>query len=73
VQSQQFGIFEPTMFKDSSNSNSQDAGIGDLLDYFLIFPKNHLKCSQPLENIDANRIALYCYPKKTEWNTVYSL
>ena len=57
MQSQQFGIFEPTMFKDSSISNSQDAGIGDLLDYFLIFPKNHLKCSQPLENIDANRIA----------------
>jgi len=56
VQSQQSGVCEPAFFRDSSKSNSQDAGLGDLFHDILSFPQNGLD-SQPLENIDASRIA----------------
>lgn len=68
VQSQQSGVCEPAFFRDSSKSNSQDAGLGDLFHDILSFPQNGLD-SQPLENIDASRIAPQYDPNQSEWHT----
>lgn len=69
VQSQQSGVCEAAFLRDSTKSNSQDVGLGDLFHDFLIFPPNGLECSQPLENIDVSRIAPQYDPNQSEWQT----
>lgn len=69
VQSQQSGVCEAAFLRDSTKSTSQDVGMGDLFPDFLIFPPNALECSQPLENIDATRIAPQYDPNQSEWHT----
>jgi hypothetical protein len=42
--------------------------LGDLFHNILILPHNGLECSQPLENIDASRIAPQYDPNQS-WHT----